>query len=270
MNREVLDSLGEAALRRMARQVGLRGASVLAPDLLRVGLGAYLSAQRAAEAADPAPMETEGAPLDDDGAGGGAAEAALPPALRTETMARVLEGQGRAVEAARVRASLEGAGASARASSEGPPGSEGAGASARATGERSVRDAPLSEHGWDSLGRQVAVALERAAAGGLVVRYRISGGAAPSNGPDRPRVSLEWALFFSGGGTRTGRVALEKGVAGPGDLAGELPLRRSAEAVAGVAALVERAGGGQGRGGRGRPLARTPVVELPDDDHGAS
>lgn len=273
MNHEILDSLGEAALRQMARQVGLRGAMVLDVDLLRVGLRAYLSTRPEEEeeaAAEVAEAEVAGGvdPAVEARRGGGAGAAgvafeggrggveavdtALPPALRTETMARVLERQGRVDVAARVRASLTGREPEASPSS------------AIVMRPRVSAEAPLGENGRDSVGRKVALWMERAAAGGLVLRYRVSGGPDRSDSADLPRLVLEWALTFAGGGRRSRRISLGVGGVGSGDLEEDLPLPRSEDAVVAVAAILERPAEGPAR-----PLARTPL-QRPGDAGGGS
>ncbi len=94
MTPKQLDALGASALRNLARQVGLRGAAILDPDALRLGLRAYFARPAVTFADDDEP------PLDF------RLDETLPPALQTETMARVLEAQGRRDEAAALRAGL--------------------------------------------------------------------------------------------------------------------------------------------------------------------
>jgi hypothetical protein len=89
----LLDQFGEASLRRLARQVGLPGAESLSRDLLIVGLRAILAER-------PAPADEDESP--DDGEGDGE-PSAIPATLATETMARLLEQQGKVDAAARIR-----------------------------------------------------------------------------------------------------------------------------------------------------------------------
>lgn len=91
MNRALLERLGPDALRRLARQIGLPGALHHPWQTLLVGLCAYY------ERCPPAGEDDE-APLDEPPRPG-----ELPPAMATETMARVLEAQGKARRAAALR-----------------------------------------------------------------------------------------------------------------------------------------------------------------------
>lgn len=105
MNREQLERLGEAGLRRMARQVGLRGARHHDRSLLITGLAAYFARRPAGDEGDDeaygeAHGEARGEP--------NLAAAEIPPALTTETMARLLESQGEAAHASALRARLDG------------------------------------------------------------------------------------------------------------------------------------------------------------------
>jgi hypothetical protein len=96
----LLDQFGEASLRRLARQSGLRGAETLPRPVLEAGLTTYLSLRPSREAADAdadADAEDPGAPAPD----------LVPPALATETMARLLEQQGKTAAAARLRGRRE-------------------------------------------------------------------------------------------------------------------------------------------------------------------
>jgi hypothetical protein len=98
MNREQLERLGEAGLRQMARRLGLRGALHHDRALLITGLAAYFARRPALEEEPEEEPDLE-LPL-------GATE--IPPALTTETMARLLESQGQAARASALRARIAG------------------------------------------------------------------------------------------------------------------------------------------------------------------
>jgi len=99
MTREQLQGLGESGLRQMARRVGLRGARHLDRSLLITGLAAYF-------ARCPPGDEADDVPADELDPGLAAGATAFPPALNTETMARLLESQGQAAHASALRARL--------------------------------------------------------------------------------------------------------------------------------------------------------------------
>ena len=94
MNRAQLERLGADTLRRLARQIGLPGALHHPRQALLTGLCAYF--ERRAPAPEDADEQAEEPARPED----------LPPALATETMARVLEAQGKAREAAALRQRL--------------------------------------------------------------------------------------------------------------------------------------------------------------------
>lgn len=98
MNREQLERLGEAGLRQMARRLGLRGARQLERSLLITGLAAYFARCPSDEPEPEDEAEVDADPV------AGAAE--FPPALTTETMARLLESQGKVAHATALRARL--------------------------------------------------------------------------------------------------------------------------------------------------------------------
>lgn len=103
MTREQLQGLGEAGLRQMARRVGLRGARHLERSLLITGLAAYFARCPPDDEEDD---EADDGPRDELDPGPGVGPAAFPPALNTETMARLLESQGQAAHASALRARL--------------------------------------------------------------------------------------------------------------------------------------------------------------------
>ncbi len=99
MTREQLERLGEAGLRQVARRLGLRGARQHDRALLITGLTAYFARHTDLDDADLEPddeadHETE------------LHAAEIPPALTTETMARLLESQGQATRASALRARI--------------------------------------------------------------------------------------------------------------------------------------------------------------------
>jgi hypothetical protein len=94
MNRAQLERLGAETLRRLARQIRLPGALHHSKQELITGLCAYFERRPHSSEDDEEPGEGSERP-------GG-----LPPALATETMARVLEAQGKADEAATLRQRL--------------------------------------------------------------------------------------------------------------------------------------------------------------------
>jgi len=97
MTREQLERLGEAGLRHMAQRVGLRGARHHERSLLITGLAAYFARCPVNdEAGDEAGDEPNPSPAE------------IPPALTTETMARLLESQGEVAHASALRARLDG------------------------------------------------------------------------------------------------------------------------------------------------------------------
>ncbi len=99
MNREQLEMLGEAGLRQMARQVGLRGARHHHRSLLITGLAAYFARRPTDDQSEP---ETD----DEPHAETSLSATEIPPALATETMARLLESQGKTAQALALRARL--------------------------------------------------------------------------------------------------------------------------------------------------------------------
>jgi len=99
MNREQLEMLGEAGLRQMARQVGLRGARHHHRSLLITGLAAYFARRPTDDQSEP---ETDDEPY----AETSLSATEIPPALATETMARLLESQGKTAQALALRARL--------------------------------------------------------------------------------------------------------------------------------------------------------------------
>jgi len=93
MTREQLQRLGEAALRQLAQRIGLRGALQHDRELLITGLAAYFARRPARPDEDDEPDE-------------GPRTADIPPALATETMARLLEAQGKDLKADALRSRL--------------------------------------------------------------------------------------------------------------------------------------------------------------------
>lgn len=109
MTPEALHRMGPQALARLASQLGLRGASIHDAETLRRALGAYF----AGSWTEPDPREPEEEPDSIDLTGyavdaavAGLAIEGLPPALKTETMARLLETQGKRAEATALREDL--------------------------------------------------------------------------------------------------------------------------------------------------------------------
>ncbi len=100
MNREQLEMLGEAGLRQMARQVGIRGARHHHRSLLITGLAAYFARRPTDDRSEP---ETDDEPY----AETSLSATEIPPALATETMARLLESQGKTAQALALRARLD-------------------------------------------------------------------------------------------------------------------------------------------------------------------
>jgi hypothetical protein len=100
MTRQQLEMLGEAGLRQMARRVGLRGARHHHRSLLITGLAAYFARR-------PAQDETDDGAQDEPDEESLLGATGIPPALATETMARLLETQGNKTQAVALRARLD-------------------------------------------------------------------------------------------------------------------------------------------------------------------
>ncbi|MDY0001897.1 MAG: hypothetical protein RBU30_11425 [Polyangia bacterium] len=128
MKQDAIRKLGQGALLQLARQLGLRGAWVHDAETLRPALVTYLEEQPREgsedQEADPDDAAGGSRPGGRRDQGAGLAVDDLPPALKTETMARLLETQGKETEAQALRKGLRGnplAGAAAASPPEAPP-----------------------------------------------------------------------------------------------------------------------------------------------------
>jgi hypothetical protein len=212
----LLDQFGETSLRRLARQAGLRGAETLPRPVLEAGLATYLSLRP--------PRETEEADGDAEDPATPASDL-VPPALATETMARLLEQQGKGAAAARLRGRRE------------APGPAPTGAPARP-------DA-------DDVGHvRVRVASAKLA----TVRFRVTEAGRHRAATVLAGAPADWALERVSVGEGGGVLVEHPGLPGPD---GELPWRLSP----GIRALAV-AVGLLDRGGRFAAVAYAGPVEL--------
>jgi len=212
----LLDQFGDASLRRLARQAGLRGNETLPRPVLEAGLATYLSLRP--------PRENENSDADADEA---RAPDLVPPALATETMARLLEQQGKGAAAARLRG---------RRAAPGPaPAVEPAGPDA------------------DDVGR---VRVHVASAKLATVRYRVTEAGRRRAAAVLADAPADWALERVSVGANRDVVVEHPGLPGP---AGELPWRipPGTQALAVAVGLLDR-------GGRFVAVAYVGPVELED------